>query len=342
MIKSNNLNLALIGYGYWGPKLARNINNIQGLSLYAVVDQSEAARKKVNQQYPETKTFADIQEVLQDKAVNAVVVATPVGTHYPFAKMALEAGKHVLVEKPLCSIAKEAEDLFATAHRLGLKLMVDHTYLYTDAVQKMKALVDEDEIGKITYIDSTRINLGLFQHDVNVLWDLAPHDISITSYLTGKMPKTVQAFGAAHAKASIENIAYLNLKYDNEIIAHFNCSWVSPVKIRHFIVGGDKKMVIFNDLEATEKIRIYDTGYQVANKDERNRLKVDYRIGDIHIPKLPTSEALHNMLVDFRSFVNEGKEPISNEMITKHVVAILEMAEQSLKANGQPIQLENA
>lgn len=337
MTNQKQLNLALVGYGYWGPKLARNINAIDGMNLYAIVDKSEELLLKAKKQYPKALAINDLQAALDDKNIDAVVLATPVDTHYPFAKKALLAGKHVLSEKPLCASYKEAEDLFDLSRKVGKKLMVDHTYLYTDSVRKMKELVTSGEVGNITYVDSTRINLGLFQHDVNVLWDLAPHDISITSYLIGQMPVTVQAFGAAHAKSNIENIAYLNLKFENELIAHFNCSWVSPVKIRHFMVGGDKKMILFNDLEATEKIRIYDTGYEVMSKDEQARLQVDYRVGDVHIPKIPSTEALYSMLVDFREFVINDREPISSEAIAKDVVGILEMAEQSIKNNGEPV-----
>ncbi|MFM9983748.1 MAG: Gfo/Idh/MocA family protein, partial [Flavobacteriales bacterium] len=244
---------AIIGYGYWGPNLVRNFSSVPGAAVHTVVDLRPERLEIVRKSYPTIEVTSDIDSLWSNPEIDAVIIATPVFTHYPLAKKALEAGKHVLLEKPMTDTVAHANELIALSTANNKVLMVDHTFLYTGAVQKMKSLIESGEIGKVKYFDSTRINLGLIQQDVNVLWDLAPHDISILDYLIQETPRSVQATGVSHIHNGIENIAYLTVNYTNDFIAHFNCSWSSPVKIRMMLVGGDKKMIVFNDMEPTEK-----------------------------------------------------------------------------------------
>ncbi len=334
------IHVAIIGYGYWGPKLVRNFLNTPSCKLTYVVDTNAKRLAKVKQRYPQLKTTLDFNTVVNNPAIDAIVIATPVAYHFPLAKRALEAGKHVLLEKPMTKSVAEAKILIDIALAKGKLLMVDHTYLYNNAVQAIKALIDNNVIGNLMYIDSTRINLGLFQTDVNVLWDLAPHDLSICSYIMEKPPTAVQAIGVSHTYNQLENMAYLHLYYPENKIAHFNCSWVSPVKIRQMLIGGDKKMILFNDLETTEKIRIYDKGYTVLPESDRDRVLVDYRIGDIQIPKIPQTEALANMASDFITCIQENKIPVSNFKNGLEVVRILEAADYSIKNKGKKVLLD--
>lgn len=333
------INLAIVGYGYWGKNLVRNFYYLDGCHIEYVCEKNIKTAEKCSSTYPNINVVDDVETLLNDQNVDAIVIATPVDTHYQLAKDALLHSKHVLVEKPLTSSYKEAKELVYIALEKNKILMVDHTFLYTGAVMKLKELVDDNNLGDIQYVDSTRINLGLFQHDVNVLWDLAPHDISISSYLLRKKPISVQATGVSHTKNEIENIAYLTLKYENNIIAHFNCSWVSPVKIRQMLIGGTEKMVVFNDMEPTEKIKIYDSGYQYENDDERNDILVDYRTGDINVPKIKMTEALSLMAADFIKSIENNTTPISNAQLGLDVVEILDAAERSIKSNGKEISL---
>lgn len=333
------MKIAVIGYGYWGPNLVRNFNNAKNCEVSAVFDLSQAQLARVKKSYPNIKTTSDYNEILNDPEIKAVAIATPVSTHYELADKAMKHGKHVLIEKPMTASVEESEKLIETSKNTGCVLMVDHTYLYTDAVQKIKDLLDAGEIGNLQYIDSTRINLGLFQRDVNVLWDLAPHDISICSYLMNDFPIAVQAVGAAHTANNLANIAYLTLFYHDNKIAHFNCSWISPVKIRQMLIGGDQKMIVFNDLENTEKIRIYDKGYSVLPESRRDQILVDYRIGDITIPKIPQTEALASMASDFINAIETGSTPKSSAKSGYEVVKILEAAEKSILNKGQYLEL---
>jgi predicted dehydrogenase len=304
-----------------------------------VADARQERLNIVSRSYPTIKVTTNPDDIITSSEVDAVVIATPVFTHFALAKKALENGKHVLLEKPMTSTVKEAEELMALAEKKNLLLMVDHTFLYTGAVRKMKSLIDEGTIGDIHYFDSTRINLGLFQPDVNVLWDLAPHDISILLYLINTTPHSVNATGVSHTKNGIENIAYLTVNYNDDIIAHFNCSWTSPVKIRSLLIGGDKKMMLFNDLEPTEKIKIYDTGYAHKTDEEKQRVLVDYRTGDIFIPKVELKEALYAMAEDFVNSATQKKQPVSNSAIGLEVIKILEAAQTSIKNQGKEIKL---
>jgi predicted dehydrogenase len=284
--------------------------------------------------FPSINRVTDAQDIINDADIDAVVIATPVFTHFALARQALLSGKHVLIEKPLTSSVKEAETLIDLAERNSLLLMVDHTFLYTGAVQKIRQLIDSHELGSVTYLDSTRINLGLFQPDINVLWDLAAHDISILNYLIKEKPYSINASGVTHTRNNIENIAYLTVNYNSGFIAHFNCSWSSPVKIRMMLIGGDKKMVLYNDLEPTEKIKVYDTGYDHKTDEEKKRVLVDYRTGDIYVPKLHTTEALAGMACDFINCIQQKKAPVSSYEIGLNVVKILEASDKSIKNNG--------
>ena len=333
------IKIGIVGYGYWGKNLVRNFYYLKGCHIEYVCEKNEKNAKRCSSTYPNINVVNNFETLLNDQNVDAIVIATPVDSHYPLSKLALEAGKHVLVEKPLTSSYQEAEELVELANLKAITLMVDHTFLYTGSVMKLKELVNDNKLGDIQYVDSTRINLGLFQHDVNVLWDLAPHDISILNHLLEKKPISVQATGVSHTQNEIENIAFLTLKYENNIIAHFNCSWVSPVKIRQMLIGGTEKMVVFNDMEPTEKIKIYDSGYQHENDDDRNDILVDYRTGDINVPKIKMTEALSLMAADFIKSIENNTTPISNAQLGLDVVEILDAAERSIKSNGKEISL---
>ena len=333
------MNIAIIGYGYWGPNLVRNFSLVNNCKVKMVSDFRQDRLVIVSKTYPGIKVSTDPDDILLSKEIDAVVIATPVFTHFSLAKKALENGKHVLLEKPMTSTIKEAEELMNLAKQKGLLLMVDHTFLYTGAVMKMKQLINEKTIGEIQYFDSSRINLGLFQIDVNVLWDLAPHDISILLHLINKKPYSVNATGISHTKNGIENVAYLTINYSENFIAHFSCSWTSPVKLRTMLIGGDKKMLVFNDLEPSEKIRIYDTGYNYKTDEEKNRLMVDYRTGDVYIPKLESKEALFGMASDFINSIINKTEPLSNSKLGLDVIQILEASQQSIKNKGKEIIL---
>ena len=333
------MNIAIIGYGYWGPNLVRNFSAVNNCTIKFVSDFRQERLNIVSKAYPAIKVTTNPDDILLSKEVDAVVIATPVFTHFALAKKALENGKHVLLEKPMTSTVKEAEELMELAAKKNLLLMVDHTFLYTGAVRKMRQLIDEGSIGDIRYFDSSRINLGLFQPDVNVLWDLAPHDISILNYLVKAKPYSVNATGISHTHNDIENIAYLTVNYKEDFIAHFNCSWTSPVKLRTVLVGGDKKMMVFNDLEPSEKIKIYDTGYNYKTDEEKNRLLVDFRTGDIFIPKIELKEALFGMADDFVNSILNKREPVSNSQLGLEVIKILEASQKSIKNNGKEIIL---
>ncbi len=333
------MNLAIIGYGYWGPNLVRNFANVNGCNLKLVIDSREERLALVKKAYASVEVSTNVDDAFTRSDIDAVVIATPVFTHFVFAEKALKAGKHVLIEKPMTSSVEESEKLIALATSLNKILMVDHTFLYTGAVKKMKSMIDSGDIGKIKYFDSTRINLGLFQPDVNVLWDLAPHDISILDFLVNEKPVSINATGVSHTNNGIENIAYLTVNYQSDFIAHFNCSWTSPVKIRILLLGGDKKMIVFNDLEPSEKIRVYDTGYSHTTDEEKKRVLVDYRAGDVFIPKVESMEALHGMASDFVNAVLNNSQPKSSMYSGLNVIKILEAAQKSIKQNGKEIKL---
>ncbi len=331
--------ICIVGYGYWGPKLVRNFLQAGRGRPVAVCDESAERLARARHDFPGVRTFGSLAEVLGDPVFDAVALATPVSTHYPLAKRALEAGRHVLVEKPITTSRREADELIALAARQQRVLMVDHTFLYHPAVRKIKALVDAGDLGKLRYIDSTRINLGLFQHDVNVLWDLAVHDLSIVNFLTPERPLAVSAVATAHTEGAPENIGFIVLRYASGLVVHLNCSWVSPVKIRHILIGGDKKMVLYNDLDANEPVKVYDSGYQARSDEERSRLLFDYRAGDVYSPKISGGEALAALAADFIRAATTGSTPVSDGRFGADVTAILETAQESVKRRGQEVAL---
>jgi predicted dehydrogenase len=331
------LKCAILGFGYWGPNLVRNFNAVGECKVKYVCDFREERLGLVKKQYPNITTTKDFDEVLNDSEIEAVIIATPVFTHFELAKKALLKGKNVLLEKPMTSTSKEAVELYELSQKMDKLLMVDHTFLYTGAVQKMKELIESGSIGKVKYFDSTRINLGLFQPDINVLWDLAPHDISILNHLIQDTPYSVNATGVSHTNNSIENIAYLTVNYNSGFIAHFNCSWTSPVKLRTMLIGGDKKMMLFNDLEPTEKIKLYDTGYDYKSDEDKRKILVDYRAGDVFIPKVDSKEALFGMASDFVNSIKNKSKPLSDFESGLNVIKILEASQLSIKQNGKEI-----
>lgn len=336
------MKVAIIGYGYWGPNLVRNFYHLNGCVVSWICDTHKARLQLAKRSYPTIQTTSNLSLVLEDKTVDAVVIATPVSSHFSIAKKALEYGKHILLEKPLTSTSKEAEILVKLAQRYQKILMVDHIYIYHPAITAIKKQIDNQQIGKLNYIDSTRINLGLFQNDINVLWDLGPHDISICNYLMETLPYAVQAVGVSHTKNGLENMAYLSLFYPENRMAHVHLSWVSPVKIRQMLIGGDKKMIVFNDLETTEKVKIYDTGYKILPDEERNRLLVDYRVGDIFIPKIEQKEALAFLAEDFFEAVMNGKKPEIDGEDGWKILKILEAAQLSMKHRGEYTYLDTS
>ncbi|MBA7538644.1 scyllo-inositol 2-dehydrogenase (NADP(+)) IolW [subsurface metagenome] len=331
------IKIGIIGYGYWGPNLVRNFNGNKNFSIVKVADTRSERLNLLQKAYPLIEITTNPNDIIKDPSIDAVAIATPVFTHFQLAKTALENGKHVLLEKPMTSTSQEAEELIRIASGKKLSLMVDHTFLYTGAVQKIKQLIDSDTIGKVKYLDSTRINLGLFQPDINVLWDLAPHDISILTHLVGEKPYSLNATGVSHTSNDVENIAYLTVNFESGFIAHFNCSWTSPVKIRLMLIGGDNKMIVYNDLEPTEKIKIYDTGYDIKTDEEKQNLLVDYRTGDIFIPKTAPTEALALMAEDFAQSILNGKDTVSNFNSGLSVIKILEASNESIKNRGKEI-----
>lgn len=333
--------VAVVGYGYWGPNLVRNFFETPGTTLAAVCEANSDRLAMVTKRFPGVRTVTQYEEILADKDIDAVAIATPVSTHHGMARAALNAGKHVLVEKPLTGNVPDAEDLVAAAAAKKLTLMVDHIFVYSPAVKLMKEIVDSGQLGDLLFVDSVRINLGLFQKDVNVVWDLAPHDLSIIDYVVGRMPRSVATFGAGHADDKIEDVAYLNLDFGDKLIANFHVNWLSPVKIRYTILGGSKKSLVYNDLDPIEKVKIYDSGITVDSDDleGRRNLLISYRTGDVWCPRIPGTEPLRNMTTHFVDCIQKGTTPITDGQAGLRLVRILDAAQRSIKAQGGRITL---
>jgi predicted dehydrogenase len=336
----SNINIGVIGYGYWGPNIVRNFFATSACTVKMVADGRQERLNLLAKIFPSIRGVKDAEDIISSKEIDAVVIATPVFTHFELAKRALLQGKHVLIEKPMTSSVEEADELINLATQKGLTLMADHTFLYTGAVEKMKEIIETEVIGTPLYFDSSRINLGLFQPDINVLWDLAPHDISILTYLITEIPESINATGISHTRNKVENIAYLTVNYNSSFIAHFTCSWSSPVKVRQTLIGGDKKMILYNDLEPSEKIRVYDTGYNHKTEEDKTRIMVDYRTGDVYIPKLSSREALAGVADDFIQSIIQKKSPLSNALLGRSVVRILEASQVSIKNNGKEVRIK--
>lgn len=296
----------------------------------------EGRLAKIKNLYPGVETYLHADEIINNTEVDAIVLATPIKTHFDLAKKALLAGKHVLVEKPLATSRAEVLELIDLAESKKLVLMVDHTFLYTGAVRKIRSLVESGEIGDLDYFDSTRINLGLFNPNWSVIWDLAVHDLSIFDYISGgKKPVAVSATGISHTQMPIEDIAYITMYFNDNTIAHITSSWISPVKIRKTMIGGSKKMVIYDDVEPTEKVKIYDSGFSVNTPEDMHKWLIDYRFGDIYIPKLEQTEALLGVANDFVSAISHGTTPVSNHQSGLNVVTVLEAAQKSINLKGE-------
>jgi predicted dehydrogenase len=337
------IDVGVIGYGYWGPNVARNFHACSGVRLTSVCDASEKRLGLAQTHYPFIKGYANARDLIRSDDVNAVAVVTPVFSHYELAREALLAGKHLFVEKPFTSTSAQAEELVDLAARKGLKIMVDHTFLFTGAVRKMREIIKAGELGNLLFYDSVRVNLGLFQHDVNVVWDLAPHDFSIMGYLIDERPAFVSAQGSVHFSQGLEDIAYVGIQFEqSNCIAHFHVNWLSPVKVRNTLISGDKKMLVWDDLSSDEKIKIYDRGVNFNGASDKNGihdLLVSYRSGDIHIPKIENTEALKTEVQYFVQCIEKSEEPFNDGQAGLQVVRLLEAADRSLKDGGRKVKL---
>jgi predicted dehydrogenase len=334
--------IGVIGYGYWGPNLVRNCFEASGAQVACVSDLREERLARVKSRYPTIKTTADFRELIDDPSIDAVAIATPVSTHYDLALRALQAGKHVLVEKPLASNIDQVQRLIDLAQKRNRVLMVDHTFVYTGAVRKIRELVDSGGLGEIYYYDSVRVNLGLFQHDVNVLWDLAVHDLSIMDYVLPFRPCAVSATGLSHVPGSTENIAYLTLFFEGSQIAHIHANWLAPVKLRRTLIGASRKMIVYDDIEQSEKIKVYDKGITLnnhQNQEKMYQLMVGYRTGDMLAPQIDGTEALRCEIDHFLRCIERQEEPITGGAAGLRVVEILQAASQSMEQHGRPVDL---
>jgi predicted dehydrogenase len=332
------IRIGVIGYGYWGPHVVRNFHSLEGCEVAIVCDKSAEALRRVKQAYPRVQVGSDISEALSPTTIDAVAVVTPVWTHFDLAKAALENGKHVFVEKPFTSTAAQAEELIDLADKKQLQIMVDHTFLFTGAVKKIRQLVDEGALGKLYYYDSTRVNLGLFQHDVNVIWDLAPHDLSIMNHLIKDKAEAVVATGEKHVN-SHEDVAFITVYFQSNIIAHINVNWLSPVKVRTTLIGGEKRMVVWNDLEADEQVKVYDKGVQITSREGVYELLVSYRSGDMWAPRVEQTEALKAECGYFIDCIKNSTTPFNDGRAGLKVVKMLEAANQSIKERGRIVPL---
>ena len=328
----------VVGYGYWGPNVVRNLDRLESAEVVAVCDKSAASRKKVAKAYPDVLVSEDSAELMSSPDIDAIAVVTPVWTHYELAKAALLNGKHIFVEKPFTSNAAQAQELIELAAQRNLKIMVDHTFLFTGAVTKIKQLLDDGSLGKLYYYDSTRVNLGLFQHDVNVVWDLAPHDLSIIDHLIEQTPEAISATGQTHLNGH-EDVAYITVYFPDKVIAHINVNWLSPVKVRTTLIGGEKKMLVWNDLEADEKIKIYDKGVKVTSREGLYDLLVHYRSGDMWAPQIEQVEALTRELSYFVDCIANDKTPVNDGEAGLRVVRMLEAANESIRQRGAVVRL---
>jgi len=332
------IRVGVIGYGYWGPNIVRNLNSVESTQCAMVCDSSPKALARVRKAYPGMQTVSDCRELLRSPEIDAVAVITPVWTHYELAKQALENGKHVFIEKPFTSSSEQAEELIELAARKGLTIMVDHTFLFTGAVRKIRELTESGSLGDLYYYDSLRVNLGLFQHDVSVIWDLAPHDLSIMDHIIKAEPEAVVATGERHLNG-VEDVAFMTIYFPRNVIAHINVNWLSPVKIRTTLIGGQKKMLVWNDLVADEKIRVYDKGVKIASGEGIRDVLVSYRTGDMWAPQIEQLEALHVELDYFARCIMNQETPFNDGHAGLRVVRMLEAAEVSMQKRGELVSL---
>lgn len=336
------IRVGIIGYGYWGPNLVRNFFEAAEAQVSCVSDLRAERLALVSSRYPTVRTTQNFRELIEDPSIDAVAIATPVSTHYELALRGLQEGKHVLVEKPLASNTDQVQHLMDVAQKQNRVLMVDHTFVYTGAVRKIHELVDSGSLGEIYYYDSARVNLGLFQHDVNVLWDLAVHDLSIMDYVLPFRPCAVSATGLNHVPGGTENIAYLTLFFEGSQIAHIHSNWLAPVKLRRTLIGASRKMIVYDDLEQSEKIKVYDKGITVNNQQNPEKLYqmlVGYRTGDMWAPQIDGTEALRREIDHFLDCIQKQEEPVTGGSSGLRVVEILEAASQSMMQRGRPVEL---
>jgi predicted dehydrogenase len=336
------IRIGVIGYGYWGPNVVRNLRTLDGCEVATVCDRSPAALSRVAQACPDVAITTDPYDLMMSPKIDAIAVVTPVNTHFELAKAALQHGKHVFIEKPFTASTAQAEELIELAERRNLRIMVDHTFLFTGAVKKIRQLMDEGVLGDIYYYDSTRVNLGLFQHDVSVIWDLAPHDLAIMDFLIHEKPEAVIATGETHLNGFVD-VAYITVYFPKNTIAHINVNWLSPVKIRTTLIGGEKRMLVWNDLEADEKLKIYDKGVQMSGNGNAQQgiydLLVSYRSGDMWAPRIEQAEALKVELSYFLDCIRQDETPINDGVAGLRVVQLLEAADRSLKERGRTVTL---
>jgi len=332
------MSIGVIGYGYWGPNLVRNFAELPNVRVGMVADLRPERLAPVSDRYPGIAVTTDIGALLTAPRLDAVAIATPVYTHFELAMQALRAGKHVLVTKPLAATVADAERLVDEAVRRQLVLMVDHTFIYTGAVRKIRELIDAGRLGQLYYYDSVRVNLGLFQHDVNVLWDLAAHDLSIMDYVLGRTPHAVAATGVAHVAGQVESMAYLTCFFEDRFLAHFHVNWLAPVKIRRTMIGGAAQMIVYDDLEPSEKLKVYDRGVTLNGNDESiYRALVGYRTGDMWAPQVDLTEALHIEAAHFVRCIEDATPPLTDGAAGLRVVRLLAAATESLNAHGRPV-----
>jgi predicted dehydrogenase len=332
------INLGVIGYGYWGPNIVRNFNNLEKAKVTAICDKNEAVLSRARKSYPHIHTTNDYNEVLSSPDTDVIAVITPVSTHFELAKKALQNGKHVFVEKPFTANIAQAEELIDLAEQKNLKIMVDHTFIFTGAVREIKNILDSGALGELYYYDSIRVNLGLFQSDVNVIWDLAPHDFAIMDFLMEDKPVAISSSGKAHVNA-LEDTAYITAHFNNNMIAHFNVNWLSPVKVRTTLIGGKKKMLVWNDLEADEKIKVYDKGIDIKSTEGVYTLLVSYRAGDMWAPRVNQIEALKLEAEYFIDCIRKNRKPINDGYAGLRIVRMLDACDKSLKDQGRMVHL---
>ena len=334
------VHLGVIGVGYWGPNIIRNAISNHNFRVPKCSDLKQQRMDYITSLYPTIKTTKKYSDIINDPEIDAVAICTPVFSHFEIASAALKAGKHILIEKPMTSTAAQAEELINLAEQKNLTVLVDHTFLFTGAVRKIKEIIDSGNIGEIYYFDSVRVNLGLFQHDVNVAWDLAPHDISVMDYLIGRSAESIVATGSDHVGNGLEDVAYVTVFYPDNIIAHIHVNWLSPVKIRQTQISGTKKMIVWDDNSPSEKIKVYDKGIEVVQtSDQIYNTLIQYRTGDMYCPKIPQTEALAVELAHFAECIETGSKPISDGYSGLRVVQILESSEKSIKNRGKEIKL---
>lgn len=335
------IKVGVIGYGYWGPNLVRNFMEAPGSTVVAVCDLRSERLQSLKVRYPTIKTLTKCSELLADSSIDAIVIATPVTSHFELGMAALRAGKHVLIEKPLAANSEQALELIDEAARRQRVLMVDHTFVYTGAVRKIRELITANALGDIYYYDAVRVNLGLFQHDVNVIWDLAIHDLSIMDYVLPTKATAVSATGISHIPGQPENVAYITLFFENPQIGHVHVNWLTPVKVRHTLIGGSEKMILYDDLEPSEKVKIYDKGITVSQSPEAvYEMLVSYRSGDMWAPRLDSTEALQAEAQHFIDCIETGKQPVTDGQAGLRLVKIVEAAEQSLRGRGQLVEIK--